>query len=417
MIRLTLSGLLMASASICSAGAEEAATAAIPLEEVTYANTVAHTIQEKCQQCHRPGAVAPFALMDYRDAKGWAKMIKEVVTEGRMPPWHADAPHGHFRNDRRLTDTQKEQLIHWIDNGMPRGEKADMPEPIDYSAQGEWQFGEPDLVFELPEEVTVPATGVVPYMYFESEMNLESDVYVHAAEAKPGNPAVVHHIIAQWELDAGVNPDWDGPREGTIAMQAPGDIPFEASPGTARIIPKGAHIQWQMHYTPSGKEETDRSRLALWLDEEPPQYVVQGEAPMTHNFRIPPHAENHPVEATETVWGDWYVLSFMPHMHVRGKSFKYTAIYPDGKEEVLLNVPEYDFNWQSQYRLAEPKLLPKGTTIKCEATYDNSANNPYNPDPDSAVFWGDQTWEEMMIGFITYYEKDPGANAGARDTD
>ncbi len=414
---LRFASVAVALGMTVSAYADDAAVSSDALNDVTYAKHISRIVQANCEGCHRPDSIGPFAMQSYRQVKGWSKMIREVVDAGRMPPWHADAPHGHFRNDRRLTPTQKAQLIHWIDNGMPRGDAADMPEPIDYSEQGEWQFGEPDMVFEMPESVDVPATGVVPYLYFQTTVNFEKDMYLRAAEALPGNGSVVHHIVATWVLPDGRNPEWQGPNNGIIVGQAPGDIPFEASEGLARVIPKGADIAWQLHYTPTGKPETDRSKVALWFNEEPPTYVVQTGRPWNRDIRIPAHAENFYVEAKETIQRDRYVTSFMPHMHYRGKSFRYTAIHPDGTKEVLLDVPNYDFAWQSQYRLAEPKFLPAGTTIHCEATYDNSANNPYNPDPTIAVTWGDQTWEEMMIGWHNYYEKTPVVNVGARTSD
>lgn len=385
------------------------------LEDVTYANQVSRIVQEKCQSCHRPEAIAPFTLMNYRQVKGWAKMIREVVDAGRMPPWHANAPHGHFLNDRSLTPVQKAQLIHWIDDGMPRGDAADMPEPIDYSEQGKWQFGKPDLIFEQPEEVEVDAAGVVPYMNFQQETGFDKDMYLIASEAKPGNMAVVHHMIVSWILPEGRNPEWKGPRRGSVAGQAPGDIPFKAREDMARIIPKGAYLNWQMHYTPTGKKEIDRSSVGLWFTDTPPKHVVRTANAINTSFKIPAQAERHYVEARETIEQDQYILTYMPHMHLRGVAFKYTAIYPDGREEVLLDVPQYDFSWQSNYVEREPKFLPKGSTLYCEAYFNNSSTNPYNPDPEKPVTWGDQTWEEMMIGWYTYYS--PESNHGALAAD
>jgi len=391
------------------ASADDVAVNQESLDDVTYAQEISRIVQAKCAECHRPGAIGPFTLNTYRQVKGWSRMIREVVSEDRMPPWHADAPYGHFVNDRRLTKLQKAQLLAWIDNGMPRGNPEDMPEPINYEERSEWKYGEPDLVFVMPEEVSVKPTGVVPYLYFTTETNFDRDLYCWAAEAKPGNGAVVHHIVVTWTLPEGRNPDWTGPSSGVIVGQAPGDIPFKAMDGTARVIPKGADLTWQLHYTPTGKHETDRSKVALWLQEEKPDHFVHTGRAINTNFKIPPHAANHYVEAREKITQDRYIISFMPHMHYRGKSFRYTAIYPDGTKKVILDVPEYDFSWQSQYLLAEPELLPAGSVLYCEATFDNSADNPYNPDPTKAVTWGDQTWEEMMIGWHNYYVKDGDA--------
>ncbi len=374
-----------------------------PTADVTYCNQVVRIVQEKCQTCHRPGTVAPFSLLEPDDAVHWADMIREVVLERRMPPWLADSRYGKFANDRRLSQAEIDTLVGWIDAGSPLGDRSQMPPPRKF-ADG-WTIGEPDVVFELPHEVTVPATGTVPYRYFETPTNFKEDVWIQAAEARPGNRKAVHHIIAFYKETGGderrVQDQW-------IAGTAPGDMALVLPPGVARKIPAGAIIVWQMHYTPTGKEETDRSQLGLifYKGKDPPQHNIQTHGVGNHRFLIPAGEANYQVESGFTLPRDATILSFMPHMHLRGKDFTYRATYPDGRIETLLSVPRFDFSWQSTYRCAEPLHLPKGTRINCTAHYDNSADNPANPDPTKSIRWGDQTWDEMMIGYVDFYWDD-----------
>ena len=371
-----------------------------PPAPVTYSEQVSRIIQEKCQKCHHPGTAAPFSLLTYDDAVNWSAMIKEVVHDRRMPPWHADPRHGSFSNDRRLAQSEIDALLAWVDGGTPLGDESRLPPPREY-ADG-WTIGKPDVIFEMPETVTVPASGVVPYQYYTTETKFDEDVWISAAEARPGNRAVVHHIIVFYR-----GPEEDSGRLGQnwIAATAPGDMPLVLPPGVGRKIPAGSTLVWQMHYTPTGKEETDRSQVGLvfYKGDQPPDREAETHGIADHRFRIPPGEAHHQVESNMTIPRDAYLLSFMPHMHLRGKDFEYRATFPDGRSEVLLSVPRYDFNWQSTYRLAEPLLLPRGTRIDCVAHFDNSSGNPANPDPAETVRWGDQTWEEMMIGYIDYY--------------
>jgi peroxiredoxin len=373
-----------------------------PATDVTYCNQVVRILQERCQTCHRPGTVAPFSLLAPDDAVHWADMIREVVLERRMPPWLADSRYGKFANDRRLPLEEIDTLVAWIDAGTPLGDKSELPPPRKF-ADG-WTIGEPDVVFELPHEVKVPATGTVPYQYFETPTNFKEDVWIQAAEARPGNRKAVHHIIAFYKEpssepgDRRIQDQW-------IAGTAPGDMALVLPPGVARKIPAGATIVWQMHYTPTGKEETDRSQLGLifYKGKDPPQHNIQTHGVGNHRFLIPAGDANYQVESGFTLPRDVTILSFMPHMHLRGKDFTYRATYPDGRTETLLSVPRFDFSWQSTYRLTEPLHLPKGTRINCTAHYDNSADNPANPDPTKSIRWGDQTWDEMMIGYVDFY--------------
>jgi hypothetical protein len=346
--------------------------------------------------------VAPFSLLDADDAVQWADMIKQVVLERRMPPWHADSRFGKFANDRQLSQDEIDTLVSWVDTGTPLGDKSKLPPPREY-AEG-WTIGKPDVVFELPSEVTVQATGTVPYRYYETETKFKEDVWIQAAECRPGNRKVVHHIIAFYK-DPTVEKGKQRIQDQWIAGTAPGDMALVLPPGVGRKIPAGSTIVWQMHYTPTGKEEKDRSQLGLvfYKGKEPPEHNIQTHGVGNHRFLIPPGDSYHEVKSSFTVPRDAIVLSFMPHMHLRGKDFIYRATYPDGRQETLLSVPRFDFSWQSTYRLTEPLHLPKGTKIDCTAHFDNSTENPNNPDSKKAIFWGDQTWDEMMIGYMDYY--------------
>jgi hypothetical protein len=327
-------------------------------------------------------------------------MIREVVSERRMPPWLADPRYGHFENDRSLTDEELDTILAWIDQGLPLGNAAEVPPNPEY-ADG-WTIGKPDVVFELPEEVTIPATGVIPYRYFKTATNFKEDVYIQAAEARPGNRAVTHHIIAFYG-----QPDDDGeggPERGWIVGTAPGDMPLVLPPGVALKIPAGVDIIWQMHYTPTGKEEQDRSQIGLvfYKQPEPPQKILHKRGIANTHFAIPPGARNFRVESELKVPKDVRLLSLLPHMHLRGKDFTFEAIYPDGSTEMLLAVPRYDFGWQSTYRFSDPHPLPAGSKIRCVAHFDNSADNPAEIDIEKTVHWGEQTFDEMMIGYVDY---------------
>lgn len=368
----------------------------------TYAEHIAPIFREQCADCHHPGTAAPFSLLTYDDAVNWSEMIREVVVQRRMPPWHADPRFGRFRNERRLSAEEIAAVVAWTENGTPRGDDllarplADPPREL---ADG-WRIGKPDVVFRMPREFTVPAQGAVRYQYFTTPTNFEQDVWVQAAECRPGNRAAVHHIIVfSKERGAGKAPVW-------IAATAPGADPVVFPEGVGRKIPAGAELMWQMHYTPTGKEERDRSEIGLVFCKEPPRHSVQTYGIANHSFRIPPGAASHEVVSQVPVIKDTVLLAFMPHMHLRGKDFLYEVVYPDNRRETLLSVPQYDFNWQHTYRLETPLRIPRGATIRCVAHFDNSADNPANPDAAQTVRWGDQTWEEMMIGYVDYYWDD-----------
>ena len=368
--------------------------------KVTYSNQISRILQNNCVQCHRAGEIAPFALTDYDEVVGWAEMIEEVVQEQRMPPWHADPAHGEFKNDARLSNEEKELIYAWVKAGAPEGDPKDLPEPRKF-VEG-WRIGEPDEVIEMRSKpFQVPARGEVKYQYFVVDPQWKEDKYIVAAEARAGNRAVVHHIIVghTGKIEArsrshGLKSDW-------ITAMAPGSLPLILEDGMAKFVPAGSKLVFQMHYTPNGTATEDLSYVGFKFgDAKDVEHIVGTNKAANSRFVIPSHAANHRVEADYRFSKDTLMLAMFPHMHLRGKSFRYTAIYPDGKEEILLNVPNYDFNWQNGYAFTEPKLMPAGTRLHCVAHFDNSEDNLANPDPTQAVRWGDQTWEEMMIGYF-----------------
>jgi thiol-disulfide isomerase/thioredoxin/mono/diheme cytochrome c family protein len=373
---------------------------------VTYSRQVARILQKHCQECHRPGQIGPMALLTYDDATAWSETIREVVAERRMPPWHADPRFGHFSNDRRLPDADREALLAWIDGGLPRGDDKDLPPPREFP-EG-WRIGKPDLILKMPQpyKVAAAARGGVPYRYFTVDPGFTEDHWVQRAEAKPDATAVVHHIVV-FIVPKGEFVDPEGPGS-ILCGTAPGDLPLILPPGCSKKIPAGAKLVFQMHYTPNGKPYTDQSSVGIIFAKGPPEHRVltkpiHNPRFVLHADKIPAGADNYRMEAEYTFRKDAHIISFMPHMHLRGKDFLYEAVFADGKSETLLSVPHYQFGWQSGYRNREPLPVPQGTKIHCVAHFDNSAKNPSNPDPSRDVFWGDQTWEEMMVGWIEYY--------------
>ena len=403
----------------------------------TFTRDVAPILYKNCVSCHRPGEIAPMSLLTYEDAKPHAKAIRDEVGDGHMPPWHADPKHGKFVNDRRLSAEEKATLLRWANNGAPEGNPKDLP-PAPKFVDG-WTIGQPDAILSMPVEYTVPADGFVEYEYFEIPTNFTEDRWIEALEVRPGNREVVHHVIvtmrpaqperrpAAFQGRPGMGPrrtPGEAPRDRghrlfpapqrlgqPIGGFAPGTQPLAFAPGSALLVRAGASIVLQMHYTPNGAAAKDRTQVGLKFAKEKPQVEMRLGTLINMSFEIPAGAADHAVDAEMTTTADVTVRSILPHTHLRGKSWEYTVTYPDGRSEVILSVPKYDFNWQTDYVFAQPLKLPKGTKIRAVAHYDNSAANKSNPDPKVPVRWGDQTWEEMMFTSIVY--SIDGAEPGA----
>lgn len=359
---------------------------------VTFNKDVAPIFFNNCVQCHRPGEIAPMSLVSFKEARPWARSIKEKVATGVMPPWHADPHYGEFSNDRRLSKKDIDTIVAWVDQGANEGNARDLP-PTPQFLEG-WNIGKPDAVFYLPQEYPVPATGVVEYKYFNVPTGFKEDKWIQAAEIRPGVRGVVHHIIvfAQGKNDP----------QRLIVGYAPGEQPALIAKGLAKKIPAGATLTFQVHYTPNGTAANDKSYVGFVFAKEPPQAELLTRPVMNAKFAIPPGDPNYKVESTYTFTQDAHIQSLMPHMHFRGKDFMFKVTYPDGTSKLLLSVPKYDFAWQAYYILKEPVAAPKGTRLDCLAHFDNSEKNKYNPDPTKEVRWGDQTWEEMMIGWMSF---------------
>jgi hypothetical protein len=372
---------------------------------VTYARDVARILQNRCQACHRPGQTAPFSLLTYDDAVKHARMLKEVTTQRRMPPWHADPRYGHFANDRRMSKDEIETLAAWVDAGTPRGNIKDEPKAIDWA--GGWRHGKPDLILKMPEEFEVPADGVLNYQRWTLDPGFTEDKWVTIAEGQPGAPSVVHHLVV-YILKPGQKEPWSA--DGTIAILvgwAPGDLGTVCPPDTALRLPKGCKLQFEMHYTPNGTKTRDRSMIGVTFAKKPPRFEYITNSFANESIVVPPYDPNYRAEAIWRMLGDARILSFVPHMHWRGKSFYYEVIYPDGRKEPLLSVPRWDFNWQNVYQLKEPLRLPKGAKLHAVAHWDNSTNNPYNPAPEKKAAFGLQTWDEMMVGWVAFVWERP----------
>lgn len=375
----------------------------VPVEngKVTYTNQISRILMERCVVCHRSGEIGPFALTDYDEVAGWAEMIEEVVREERMPPWNANPDHGKFANSAILSDEEKEAIYQWVADGAPKGDEKDLPEPTKFVSG--WQLpAEPDLVLDVsPEPFKVKANGYLRYKYFTVDTGLEEDKWVSAIQILPGNHRVVHHILA-FEVARGEKLDRQEGVDGFLGGYVPGLFAQPFPEGMAKRIKAGSRIVFQVHYTPIGSPQTDQSKIGLvFADPDSITHEVVTTSGFQHNLNIPPQDPAYRVNArSHRPLGGSMLLGMMPHMHLRGKAFRFEANYPGDKREVLLDIPRYDFNWQLSYRLAEPKLLPEGTIIETFAEFDNSKNNVHNPDPRKRVRWGDQTYEEMMIGYF-----------------
>jgi peroxiredoxin len=368
--------------------------------EITYSNQIARIFNNNCVACHREGQIGPFTLTSYEDAAGWAEMIQEVVREQRMPPWHADPNYGHFRNDASLSQEEKDQIYAWVAAGAPEGDPADLPElpPV---AEG-WQIGEPDEVVKMPEPFMVPADGVVDYQKFVIDPGWTEDRWIRGIECKPGTPAVVHHIIV-YLIPPNVTPNGRAGRIQTdwLGAFAPGLRQELLPEGLARYVPAGSKLLMEMHYTPNGTEQPDQSYAGfIFADPSTVKKEVAWQNAGNFTFQIPPNDPNYEVTSEYVFRQNLTLLSISPHMHLRGKDFRYDLITPDGKSETLLWVPKYDFGWQTTYALTNPIEVPRGSKLYCVAHFDNSEDNLNNPDPNRTVGWGEQSFDEMMFGWF-----------------
>ncbi len=380
----------------------------------TFHKDVEPILQRSCQGCHRSGQIGPMPLMTYQEARPWAKAIKAAVSTGKMPPWFADAPRGHFREDWRLSDEERHILTAWADGGAPQGDRKQAPPAKAF--HDTWQLGEPDLVAEMPKAFEVPASGTVDYQWVVLPLGLKEDRWVQTIEYLPGDRSVVHHIIAflrkpgsKWlaAAEAGVpvaktsTESELGQANGRLGVYVPGTPGYVFPEGYAMKLPAGHDIVLQLHYTPNGKAASDRSRVGFRFAKTPPRMQVMNFDQAKVDIRIPPRTEAAGFQAVGTVRNDFELLTMMPHMHLRGKSMRLRLQRAGTGEEVdLLHVPKYDFGWQLNYSPEKPLPIRAGDKLRLEAVFDNSANNPANPNPDAEVRWGDQSWEEMMVCLV-----------------
>jgi hypothetical protein len=411
----------------------------------TFSRDVAPILYAKCVNCHRPGEVAPMSLITFKDVRPWARAIQQKTSARVMPPWGADPHVGRFRNDRSLTDAQIATIAAWAEGGAPEGDPKVMP-ALPPFVDG-WQIGKPDQVFEMLADYEIPAKGTVDYQYFEVPTNFTEDRWMQAGEVRAGDPTHVHHVIvyvkepkpAVRPAAVTIRPILTAPLTRPIAEPRPAaatpapaaaaatsrtgdnmlvnwavgeDAPVFPA-GMAKRIPAGSTLVFQVHYTTNGTPGRDRSRIGLIFSKQPPTREVRTALIANPLFTIPAGAANHQVEAEATFTDNVKVYTMHPHMHMRGKDMTYTLTRPDGTSDVMLSVPKYDFGWQTDYWLAEPLTLAKGSKIRVTAHFDNSPANRANPDPTASVRWGDQTWEEMMIGFFTYTVESPSASQTA----
>jgi hypothetical protein len=427
---------------------------------VTFFKDVAPIFYSKCADCHRPGEAAPFSVLSYRDVRPWAKSIKEKVLNREMPPWHADPHVGRWANDRRLSQEEIDTITAWVDQGAAEGNQPPASQPPSYS-EG-WLIGKPDLIIEMPEEYTVAAEGPDEYQYFDVPTNFTEDRYVQMAEARPGDRKVVHHIIAfavppgtptlnkmpkemrdkAVEMSLANTPFYrDGflirMREGQpvydeasavpeklrgfnnvddfLTAYAPGSNYGVWAPGTVKRIPAGAIIRFQIHYSKvAGETRKDRSMVGFVFAKQPPANMLRTRAVANMFFQIPPQSPNHRVTASWSPRNDITIYSLMPHMHYRGKAMEIRVVYPDGRAEALLHVPNYSFAWQTSYFPVKPIRIPGGSKIEVTGYFDNTAKNKFNPDPTKAVRYGEPTYDEMMMGFLDYVVEKPATRVKVR---
>jgi len=371
----------------------------VTAQQVTFYRDVLPILQNRCQECHRQGQMAPMAFSTYQQTRPWAKAIREAVLTRKMPPWFADPCCGKFANDRSLTASERETLAGWVDAGAPQGRESDAP-PVKAWTEG-WNISRPDAVIQLPRAFRVPAKGAVAYQYFIVPAGFTVDRWVQAVEVRPSQRSVVHHAVVYIREPGDT---WTrGPTKADIlAVYAPGSAPDVYPAGMAKLVKAGSDLVFEIHYTPSGKAVDDRIKVGMVFAPagHPPDKRVLTLQMDNEKFVIPAGERDFRISVWGTLPNDALLLGFFPHMHLRGTAFEYTRLLDGGLPETLLRVKPYDFYWQLYYRLAEPMALKKGTRLNWIATYDNSAANSRNPDPAADVRYGPQSWEEMMVGFF-----------------
>ena len=414
-------------------GATAIARTATPDAEpaATFTKDVAPIFYAKCASCHRPNEMAPMPLLTYDDVRPYVSAIRTKVSQGLMPPWHADAPRGTFLNDRRLTDIERDTILRWASTGAPKGESKHLP-PLPKFPEG-WTIGTPDAVIKMAKAYDVPADGTIPYQYFAAPTNFTEDKWVQSLEIRPGARKVVHHVLvfsrepgavsrpaAYVTRNPGSSPSPASPsstqpsassqpaangiasRGVLIATTAPGTNAQTFEPGTAMLIKAGSVLTFQIHYTANGEPASDVTSIGMVFAKQPPAQEIRSGAFVNARFVIPPGANNEKVESAIEFVEDSTIWALFPHTHLHGKSWEYRLVTPDGQSTIVLAVPKYDFNWQTYYAFAQPLKVPKGARLEATAHYDNSTANRSNPDPTAQVRWGDQTWQEMQYSGITY---------------
>jgi len=374
---------------------------------ISYAEDIVPILEERCVSCHQEGGIAPFAMTSHQMVRGWSPMIREVLYTKRMPPGQIDPDFvDDFYNVARITPEETQKLVTWIDEGAQNHSDTDPlaafePETV------KWSYGEPDMIIDVPAQ-QIPATGVQDYRNLQVPLNLDEDVWVKAVEFEPGDTTVLHHIIAFAYGPSGLN-EFEVLNQGIgLGAYAPGNELNTYPEGAGFPLKAGGGLMLQMHYTTSGKEATDQSQIALYLWDEEPERQVLGGSAAEMNIDVAPFERRHEMTATAKFRKDSYLSMLGPHMHYRGYDANFVLRYPDGREEELLNVPNYQFNWQKVYDFKEPLFVPAGSELVFSGTFDNSETNPFNPDPSQTLSWGEQTWQEMFFGFYRYVEAGDG---------
>lgn len=378
------------------------------VESVTYARDIAPILNNNCVECHRPGQIGPMSLQNFQEVRPWAKSIRTTVQEKSMPPWFAsEADRGKFHEERGLTDEEINLITAWVEQGARMGNPADLPEPPVFAENG-WTIGEPDQVFTMTEPFLVKDEIVDYYHHTMIPANFDEDRWLKSIEIKPGNRSVVHHVLV-FTMPPGADPTNVESNMDLLAGYGPGTNADEFAPGYGKKIPAGQNLVFQVHYHKEagpGTAVTDQSSMGVIYADEKPEHPVTRAWILNPEIDLKPGAKDYELRSTFRFIDDGEILSLTPHMHLRGVAARFVAEYPDGTTETLLDVPNYDFNWQVMYHYKEPKHVPRGTKVRFYAVYDNSADNPYNPDPTKHIRWGDASTDEMMIGYMSYiYDK------------